>query len=187
MMDQQAQAPPLGEQLPGVYAVPPEGQMVCQLPDWACPEDEAASNMVYLVTFPALVGQQQEVVAEARLRDPDTLSREDIKSAVLDAVTNPSPLGRGRRRSQPVEIVKGAVFQEKHANDKKHFHVAMKLSPHSRWVGFKLALRSRHSLASHWSSIHTMFWSAVRYCHFTTVSKMVVDEAPLSWSRVALL
>ena len=78
--------------------------------------------------------------------------------------------------------MKLAVFEERHANGKKHFHVALKLSSESRWVGFKLALRSRSGLASHWSPSHTQFWSIVRYCHFTTPTKTAVDPAPLSWA-----
>ena len=159
-------------------------------PDWATVEDEAVSNMVYLVTFSALThhgdaGPEHVLHGAAgagELRDPDSLTREQVRDAVLDAVANPCSLGRGRRRSQPVHVAKLVVFEEKHDSDKKHFHVALKLTTHSRWVGFKHALRARHSLASHWSSSHTMFWSAVRYCHFTTPSKMAVDDSPLTWS-----
>ena len=62
-----------------------------------------------------------------------------LEGAVLDAIANPAHLGRGRRRTQPVHVVKMAVFEEQHTSGKKHFHVALKLSKETKWIGFKLA------------------------------------------------
>ena len=58
----------------------------------------------------------------------------------------------------------------------RHFHVALRLP-------FKKAVRARSALASHWSSSHTMIWSAVRYGVFTTARKLQVDDEPLVWTR----
>lgn len=46
---------------------------------------------------------------------------------------------------------------------------------------FKRALRVRSGLASHWSTTHTEWWSAVRYGVMPTERKPRVDGSPLVW------
>ena len=79
-------------------------------PDWATVEDEAVSNMVYLVTFSALTqhgdaGPEHVLHGAAgagELRDPDSLTREQVRDAVLDAVANPCSCTPAQFRAQLV-------------------------------------------------------------------------------------
>ena len=121
----------------------------------------------------------------AGLRDVSALTREEVKAALLDALANPVlPPGRaGRPRTAPVQAEKLVVALEQHSQrDASHFHVALKLAQKERFSPLKAALRSRAGLASHWSSTHTMFWSAVRYLTVPSDKKVAVDAEPLSWA-----
>ena len=149
-------------------------------PDWKSEEQPTAHQMVYLVTFSALL-PHEEHAGGGRLRDLEPLTRVQIRDAVLDAVANPERTG-GRPRTTALRPVKMAVFMETHAHGGKHFHVAMKLSSNTRWLALKLALAKRSRLASHWSSSHSMFWSAVRYGAFATEKKPHLDSDPLTWT-----
>ena len=160
-------APPLG---------PPEG------PDWLTAEPpDNSRQFVYLVTFSAVLEP-----GAAGLRDVAGFTREQVKTALLDALANPAaPAGpsRGRPRAAPVQAEKLVVALEQHSErDAVHYHVALKLAQKERFCHFKAALRSRAGLASHWSSTHTMFWSAVRYLTVPTNKKPAVDAEPLSWA-----
>ena len=64
----------------------------------------------------------------------------------------------------------------------KHFHVAIKLTVFSRFLPFKMALRMRSGFATHWSTSHSQWWSAVRYGAFATERKPHVDVTPLVWT-----
>lgn len=145
-------------------------------PDWLTEEDDGARSMVFLVTFAAILAESA-LEAELPLRTLDGLTRQDIHNAMLDAVANPSVARTGRRRSVQLEALRMVVFLE----EPRHFHVALKLSGLSRFLPLKAALRSRAGLASHWSTSHTQWWSAVRYGVFTTEKKPVVDNSPLVW------
>ena len=59
--------------------------------------------------------------------------------------------------------------------------MALKVTPKTRFLPLKLALRHRSGLASHWSTTHGQWWSAVRYGVFTTEKKAEVDPEPLVW------
>ena len=47
---------------------------------------------------------------------------------------------------------------------------------------FKTALRQRAGFASHWSTSHTQYWSALRYGVFATQHEPHVDVPPLPWT-----
>ena len=152
-------------------------------PDWLVPEDLKARQMVYLVTFSALVEPEASVAAASTaLKDVSNMTRDQIRDAVLDAVANPAQDVKrgGKPRSVKLCVVKMGVFREPHANGKFHFHVPLKLNVVNTWLGVRNALRQRHGLASHWSSSHTEFSSAVRYCYKTTEKKTVVDTEYIS-------
>ena len=147
------------------------------------PEDSAARRMVYLVTFSALLNQG----ASPELRDPTSLSREEVKTAVLDAVANLVQVENnsrgGRPRTRALTAQKLVVVQEEHEDREAcHYHVALKLSAETRFLPLKEALRQRSKLASHWSTSHTQMWSAVRYCVVPTDHKPQVDQTPLVWT-----
>jgi len=106
------------------------------------------------------------------------VTREEIRDAVLDAVQNPVATGRGGRPGELAEVLKLVVFLEAPV----HFHVALKLSKRVVFLPYKLALRRRAGLASHWSTSHKEFYSTVRHGRFSTHHKPVVDETPLTWT-----
>lgn len=150
-------------------------------PDWFTDEDTSARSLVFLVTFAAIL-DATALAAEVPLRSLDGLSREDIKAAVLDAVEHPVQDANqrgGRPRTATMEAQKLVVFLE----EPRHFHVALRLGAVSRFLPLKTALRRRAGLASHWSTSHTQWWSAVRYGVFTTAHKPAVDQAPLVWVK----
>ena len=155
------------------------------LPDWAAPVDDSARLMVYLVTLSAIL--QDAPVGGTPLRDPSGLSREQVRDAILDAVANPlydtSNGGRPRRRQAKVDKLVGVKEPHTEREDKEHHHVGLKLSIQMSFLPFKRALRQNHGLASHWSTLHTMFWSVVRYMTFPSEKKPVVDAAPLTWTQ----
>lgn len=149
-------------------------------PDWLTEEEPDTRSMVFLVTFAAVL-EEVALQSSTPLKTLEGLTREAIRDAILDAVANPAdqPGGRGGRpRVRQIEVVTMVVFLEM----PMHFHVAMKLSCDVRFLPFKLALRNRSGLASHWSTTHTQLWSAIRYGVFTTDHKPVVDAEPLVWT-----
>ena len=142
---------------------------------------------MFLVTFAALVISLSEEASQ--LQDVNHMSREQIRDAILDAVAlpiwPPTTSGRlrgGRPRKYPLAAVKLVVFRECHSNGKYHFHVALKITDQSQWLGFKTALRQRHRLASHWSTSHTQWNTAVRYGYCTTPKKLQVDKEYVVWT-----
>ena len=148
------------------------------------PQKDDSRLEVYLVTLARVLAST--LAAAPHLRDVTTLSREEVRAAVWDALENPaaSASGAGRPRSTDAGplVLKMLVVMEKHADGSIHFHVAVKLSSQQRFLAAKRTLLSRHGLASHWSSTHTQWWSALRYCMYTSDKKPVVDADRLCWS-----
>ncbi|CAE7522337.1 F52C9.6 [Symbiodinium sp. CCMP2592] len=133
------------------------------------------------VTFAAVLSETA-LEAETPLKDLADLSRLQVRDALLDAVAHPVPEATprgGRPRSKVLEVVKLVVFLE----EPKHFHAALKLNTSTRFMPLKLALRQRSGLASHWSTTHKQWWSALRYGVFTTERKPVVDFQPVAWLK----
>ncbi|CAE7414057.1 Ikbke [Symbiodinium sp. CCMP2456] len=150
-------------------------------PDWLTQEDAAARSMVFLVTFAAVLSETA-LQAETPLKDLADLSRLQVRDALLDAVAHPVPEATprgGRPRSKVLEVVKLVVFLE----EPKHFQAALKLNTPTRFMPLKLSLRQRSGLASHWSTTHKQWWSALRYGVFTTERKPVVDLQPVAWLK----
>ncbi|CAK9080890.1 Uncharacterized protein (Fragment) [Durusdinium trenchii] len=148
------------------------------LPPELCSSDRA--QMVYLCTIARVLPGTLDT---SDLADIQQMSRERIGNCVRDAFNDPLMEGGGRRGNANGNIVKKlAVFQEAHEDGERHFHVAVLLALERRWLPAKRTLRIRHRMASHWSSSHKQFWSAVRYGAIATCKKPVVDEAPYQWS-----
>ena len=89
----------------------------------------------------------------------------------------------------PVPVKKLVVFREYHAEtaDKihhLHYHVALLLGRAVRFMQLKRALLNKYGLASHWSSEHSGYWSAVRYGIRATMHKplQALDPAPFAWA-----
>ena len=155
-----------------------EGKSDRERPDWLVTEEEHTRSQIALVTF-AKVLAKTALEAQTPLKTLDGLTRENIRDAMLDAVQNPAHMGRGGRpQKEKPKVLLMVVVLEQPLN----FHVASRFSIRVVFSPFKLALRQRSGLASHWSLKHTMLWSAVRYLHFATTHKPVVDETPLTWT-----
>ena len=138
---------------------------------------------VYLGTFSRLL--PSTLATAPQLRDPSTMTREEIRDAVMDAWERPAPSpsgGRPRAANAGPLIEKLVVVREKHSDGTYHFHAALKLTSDQRFLAAKRTLAERHSLASHWSSPHTQWWSALRYCVYTSDKKPEVDKSRLVWS-----
>ena len=179
------QAPAPARLPPGV--VPPPGAAAneagpaetpgLEKPDWLTAENEVAQCQVYLVTFSAVLAATA-LQAATPLVTLEGKTREQVRDAVLDAVANPlCDRARGGRPRGPSVVVKLVTFLEKPC----HFHVALKLNAKKTFLPFKRALRARSGLASHWSTSHTEWWSAVRYGVMATEHKPRVDANPLVW------
>jgi len=146
------------------------------------PETQDHRSLVYLITFSRLL---PATVDAGDFREIQGLARTDILAVVRDAWENPLPADArgGRPRSRQGAIVtKAVVFQEVHADGAVHFHAAVLLADVMRWHAAKRVLTERHHLASHFSSSHTQWWSAVRYGCFPTEKKTSVDAEPLQWA-----
>lgn len=152
-------------------------------------ENPALRKAVYLVTLPH---PRQALDGVAGLREPASLTHEQVVHAFLDAVARPVSLDPAAhvRQGPGVQIERMVVFKEKHAPDSEgkahvHYHVAMQLSNTRPFLPVKRALRSRYNLASHWSCSHIGYWSAVRYGFMPTLKKQSenLDPQPRAWSR----
>ena len=143
-------------------------------------EDEEALTAIYLIT---LAGVLEDTAASAQtpLRTLDGITRDMVRDAVLDAIQNPHNTGRGGRPQQSDAkacLLKLVVVLE----EPRHFHVAVKLSKRVVFMPFKMALRMRSGFASHWSTSHREFYSAVRYLTHATDHKPEIDKEPLRWT-----
>ncbi len=161
------------------------------------PENVDKRQMVFLVTLAAKTCvnlldpnrkrlRKKTKTEDEGLRDPSTMSREEVRDAVLDAVANPAadgPAG-GRPRTRELHVCKLVTVREPHIlAERFHFHIGLKLSGETRFLPLKLALRKRSNLASHWSTSHTMLWSVIRYLTVPSQTKHVVDVTPLVWTH----
>lgn len=149
------------------------------------PEVKSFKHKVHLVTISRLL---PDTAQTSDLRDPQNMTRQEVAQCVRLAFDDPVAVavqgGRPRSRTEPM-VNKLVVFQEAHADDSKHFHVAVQLAQPRTWGAAKHTLRVRDYLACHFSSTHSQFWSAVRYGYVPTLSKPSVDEQPLSWSQLS--
>ena len=157
--------------------------------DWAealdlGPDDNGGGSgrTVYLITFARLL---PATTATTELRDPSALSREEVLEAVRDPLDNPVHVhilgGRPCAREGTL-VFKALVVQEQHADKSFHFHVGVKLSCLSRFAAARRTLEVRYSLASHWSTSHTQWWSVVRYMTHTSPKKLSVDSDYVAWA-----
>lgn len=144
-------------------------------------ETPGARRLVYLVTISRVLAA---TLAATNFRDVKSLSREQVADFVRDAFDNPVAMATGGR---PVHreggvVDKLAVFKEPHNDGDEHFHVAVRLFLQRAFLPAKETLRARHRLPSHWSSTHTLWWSALRYPFIPTPKKPEVDSHPFVWT-----
>ena len=154
-------------------------KLIAQLDDWWVPEQTADRGEVALVTVAGVLKSTVDTAVQP-LRTLDGLTREQVRDAILDAVSHPvlDERHHGRAPDAPLCFAKMVVCLEQ----PPHFHVALKLNRRTLLMPLKRDLRLRSGLASHWSVTHTMFWSACRYGAMVTERQPTVDPAPRTWT-----
>ena len=160
------------------------------MPDWYGEANAEQQNQVFLVTAAKLVNEADEVRAvedqkPPPLRDPACITKEEFREALQDSIQNPMYDHKrgGRPPSRTLELDLYVGVKEGSAGE-QHHHAALKLhAAKHRFLPFKLAMRWRHGIATHWSTTHSQTWSAVRYLHCTTPHKKNVDRRPELWTR----
>lgn len=149
------------------------------------PEKADALQYVYLCTMSHTTGDCPMATETMPYKDLDHLDRRLVAEAVVDAFDNPLALGvaGGRPRDdEETRLKMVAVFRELHADGHVHFHVVIELLKPFRFKRAKRTLQLRHQLPSHFSSSHSLLWSALRYCVVETPKKPDVDELPWIWT-----
>ena len=119
------------------------------------------------------------------LRDPASVTKLEFRKALQDSLQNPMhDLKRGGRPSSRAFELDVYMGVKEGSAEEQHHHAALKLhAAKLRFLPFKLAMRWRHGIATHWSTSHSQLWSAIRYLHCTTEHKKVVDRQPELWTR----
>ena len=134
----------------------PPPQLPLAIPLTGDEERTDARKYTYLVSaaHPQTTHSQDGIL----LVSPDTLSREALRDAMLDACSNPihRDLGNIARRLQ-VDAGKMVVVKEKHSTPcnlivHDHAHWALSANDHFMYNPVKRALLVRHGLATHWDS-----------------------------------
>ena len=156
-------------------------------------EDAGKRKSVYLVTLPALrmaLGMSGPHVPGAAPRMcPSGMTHEQVANMMFHAFNNPV---RGSVNGGPPTTLKSmVVFRERHAptageeHGPVHWHVAIRADGTFRFLPYKKALQYHHGVASHWSTSHMGYWSAVRYGVMPSPKKPQVelDARPLLWDR----
>ena len=151
-------------------------------PDWYDAPDEKAQLAVYLVTAAKLVNEE-DLQSDPPLRDPARISKPEFHAALLDSLANPVACGAGRRRTTETALDTYFGVMEG-PTDAGHHHAGLRFHKQKHSFNpFKLALRQRHGIATHWSTSHREFHTIVKYLHQTSEHKPVVDRDPLVWTR----
>lgn len=140
-----------------VHELASEPVAVASLPQWATPQDEETRLMVFLVTFSSTLNERDVDNGSDMLplRDPSDMSKEDIQKAMVDVLSHRvDDAVRGGRPKKDGAVVPLIVVtvEEPHESrpGKMHKHVVVKLSSPSRFLPYKLALREKYALTSHW-------------------------------------
>ena len=156
-------------------------------------EDVKCLKCVYLVTLPhpRVDFSSKDLTS---LRAPGDFTHSAIETIILDVFSHPVHADPGNvaqsQTQASVRLTKFVVFRESHAASdgaagpgNKHYHIALAASRSFRFMPFKRSLRQRHGLASHWSTTHTGYWSAVRYGFIPTPKKpqWSLDASPRVW------
>jgi len=152
-------------------------------PEWFDQPDEKAQLTNYLVTAAKLVNDE-DLQSDPPLRDPARISKQEFHDALMDCLADPvAAVGAGRPRKVKAEL--DTYFGVKEGPEAAgHHHAGLRFNNQKHaFLPFKLAMRQRHGIATHWSTSHTEFFSIVRYLHKTTTHKKSVDRDPLIWTH----
>ena len=154
--------------------------------DWQDEPDAASQQRVFLVTAAAALNATDREGGPP-LRDPSLLSKEEFHAALMDCIAKPvyehKHGGRPPSVTPDLDVYVG-VKEPHRTRPQEHHHAVLKfLKTKQGFLPFKLAMRQRHGIATHWSTSHKHTWSAVRYVHCTSPTKSIVDTKPLIWTR----
>ena len=156
-------------------------------------EDASKRKSVYLVTLPALRMVSSptalEPPADPRRVCPSGMTHEEVAKMMIHTFQNPVRASMTGGLSATLNSM--AVFRERHApaageaRGAFHWHVAIRADDSFRFLPYKRALQQHDGVASHWSTSHMGYWSAVRYGVMPSPKKpqAALDEQPLAWSR----
>ena len=139
------------------------------VPDWYGEADGVLQKQIFLVTAAKLVDEKDhlEKAGELKpppLRNPANVSKVEFRTALQDSVANPmyehKQGGRPPTRALELDVYVGV---KEGKPGEQHHHAAVKLfDAKHRFLPFKLAMRWRHGIATHWSTSHTQLWSTIR-------------------------
>jgi len=153
-------------------------------------ENLDGKKSVYLVTFSH--PQRTHSACGVALRSPDTYNKAWLRDAIIEAFAHPVYANVGNEATgRALELCRFVIVSESHEPGADgvihcHYHVALQAEGSFRFVPFKRALLQRWGLASHWSTTHMGYWSALRYLVWPSPKKpqTALDPDPLAWQRV---
>lgn len=142
---------------------------------------------VYLITCSHPV--QSHASSGEALRPPSSYSREHLLHALLDSCQEPVyDKGNGSKALGGVRLRRCLIAAEYHkagadGQANRHYHVAVQAYVSFRFGAVKAALLSRHGIATHWSTTHLGYWSALSYLVRPSEKKPAssLDPQPLAW------
>ena len=130
-------------------------------------EKADARKAVYLVSLSH--PRESHSASGVPLRSPDTYSRQWLRNVVLDVFAHPVYANIGNEaRGTVVVLVRFALAAERHeagadGTQHWHYHIAVHAEDSFRFLPYKRSFLERWGLATHWSTTHTGYWSALRY------------------------
>ena len=123
------------------------------------------------------------------LRAPNTYSHKFLLDALLDSCAPPLyDKGNAGRGLGGVRLCRCLVAAEYHkagaaGQANRHYHIVVQAFASFRFIAVKRALLERHGIATHWSTTHVGYWSAISYLVKKTDKKpeSCLDPRPLPW------
>ena len=150
-------------------------------------EHDRQKLQVYLITCSHPV--QTHASSGVALRPPNSYSRQHLLNALLDSCQRPMyDKGNGSKALGGVRLRRCLIAAEYHktgadGQTNRHYHIAVQAFASFRFGAVKAALLSRHGIATHWSTTHLGYWSALSYLVRPSEKKPAtcLDPKPLAW------
>ena len=112
------------------------------------------------------------------LRKPGDYAREAIRDMLLAAME-----ATQHRRLSSLKFTEISVFRERHRSGEVHYHAAVRAHRGFRFLPLKNFVLATSGLATHWSTHHLHYASAVAYNYLPSPTKPEgeLDPEPLLW------
>jgi len=157
------------------------------LPPELLAEGAPSRKHVYLVTCPHPT--QDRAADGTPLRSPNAYNHQKLLDALLDACAKPmydaANAGRGFGGVPLCRCLVAAEYHKAGADGQanRHYHIALQAFSSFGFVSIRRALLVRHGIATHWSTTHVGYWSALAYLvkESEKKSKACLDPHPLPW------